>query len=65
MLPARLGDYEREGDPHYYGIGNAAAQRPRPPTSMLRPRDIGAQGDQWRAILLDQFRRRGVNFFGT
>ena len=66
MLPPRLTDrYRPTQDPHFYGFGQRATNTPRPRTSLLRPRDIGAQGDQYRSILLDQLRRRGVNFFSV
>lgn len=61
MLPARLDDYEREQDPHRYGLSQVRSNRLG--GSLFRPRDVGVQGDQWRNILLDQFRRRGANFF--
>jgi hypothetical protein len=62
VLPARLDEYETERDPHFYGFGQARSNR-RLSAQLLRPRDIGAQGDQWRNILLDQLRTRGANFF--
>lgn len=66
MLPARLDEYRQEGDPHHYGLGQRLSNRGLALSSQLtRPRDLGAQGDNWRAILLDTYRRKGVNFFGT
>ena len=65
MLPARLDEIERTRDPHYYGMGSATSRRRLGGTQLLRPRDVGAQGDQWRSILLDQLRRRGANFFAV
>jgi hypothetical protein len=61
VLGARLTDRPQERDPHYYGFGQQASNRLS--TNLTRPRDVGAQGEQWRNILLDQFRRRGANFF--
>jgi hypothetical protein len=65
VLPARLDDYERERDPHFYGVGQTFRPNRRLGSNLIRPRDLGAQGESWRAVLLDQFRRRGVNFFGA
>jgi hypothetical protein len=62
VLPAKLDEYETERDPHTYGFAQARGNR-RLSAQLLRPRDVGAQSDAWRGILLDQFRRRGVNFF--
>jgi hypothetical protein len=65
VLPARLDDYETERDPHWFGIGSAMGRKRLGNVSLQRPRDAGAQGDQWRGILLDQLRKRGTNFFGV
>jgi hypothetical protein len=68
VLPARLDDDTRRyGDPHAYAFGSRggglqARSSLRPSSS--RPRDAGAQGENWRGVLLDQLRRRGANFFG-
>jgi hypothetical protein len=61
VLPPRLTDRIADRDPHAYGFGQLRG----PSLSIQRssPRDVGAQGEQWRNILLDQFRRRGANFF--
>ena len=63
MLPARLDDRYADRDPHAYGFAQAAMNR-RPTglsTSLVRPRDAGAEGESWRNILLDQLRgRRGL-----
>lgn len=64
MLPARLDDYEPERDPHAYGIPQYGAAR-RLSAQLVRPRDVGSQGEGWRNILLDQLRARGVNFRGV
>jgi len=31
----------------------------------MQTRDAGAQGENWRQVLLDQLRQRGANFFGV
>jgi hypothetical protein len=38
--------------------------RRRPGPAIVRPRDVGAEADRWRNILLDQLRMRGANFYG-
>jgi hypothetical protein len=62
VLPATLDEYRSQGDPHYYGVPQYGAAR-RASAQLVRPRDIGAQGEQWRNVLLDQLRMRGANFF--
>jgi hypothetical protein len=61
VLPARLEEYRPEGDPHAYGFPQYGAAR-RLSAQLVRPRDVGAQGEQWRNILLDQLRMRGGLF---
>jgi hypothetical protein len=64
VLPARFDEYEREPNPYRYGLAAPASSRTRLSSQLVRPRDFGQMGDSWRNILLDQFRRRGANFFG-
>jgi hypothetical protein len=65
VLPARLDEYEERQNPYTYGVGQPFRPNRRLGSNLIRPRDVGAQGESWRAVLLDQFRRRGVNFFGA
>lgn len=67
MLPAKLDEEYRGAEPHFYGGQQLAMNRrgSRLSANLVRPRDSGAEGENWRNILLDQFRRRGTNFFGV
>lgn len=66
MLPPRLDDYVQGfGVQPYQGPQPTGYRRRYNQPAVMRPRDVGAQGDQWRTMLLDQLRQRGVNFYGA